>query len=124
MQDYINNIKIIKDGIVTTLDNPITNGRFKIVNGKIVMKEIIPFTKVSDSMYTAEIDGEYMLYGIIVLSGGADLTISINNNQIFKHALTGRSYTVMLPVNGTGTLTINYGKTIKLIDQLSLLTFL
>lgn len=36
MQDYINNIKIIKDGVVTTLDNPTTNGRFKIVNGKIV----------------------------------------------------------------------------------------
>ena len=124
MQDYINNIKIIKDGIVTTLDNPTTNGRFKIVNGKIVMKEVIPFTKVSDSMYTAEIDGEYMLYGIIVLSGTSHLTISINDNQVFDHYLMGRSYTIMLPVNGTGTLTINYGSTIKSIDQLKLWTFL
>lgn len=124
MQDYINNIKIIKDGIVTTLDNPTTNGRFKIVNGKIVMKETIPFTKVSDSMYTAEIDGEYMLYGIIVLSGTSHLTISINDNKIYDHYLMGRSYTIMLPVNGTGTLTINYGSTIKSIDQLKLWTFL
>lgn len=124
MQDYINNIKIIKDGIVTTLDNPTTNGRFKIVNGKIVIKETIPFTKVSDSMYTAEIDGEYMLYGIIVLSGTSHLTISINGNKIYDHYLMGRSYTIMLPVNGTGTLTINYGSTIKSIDQLKLWTFL
>lgn len=91
MQDYINNIKIIKDGIVTTLDNPTTNGRFKIVNGKIVMKETIPFTKVSDGMYTADIDGEYMLYGIIMLSGTSHLTISINDNQVFNHYLMGRS---------------------------------
>ena len=124
MQDYINNIKIIKDGIVTTLDNPTTNGRFKIVNDKIVMKEVIPFTKVSDSMYTADIDGEYMLYGIIMLSGTSHLTISINDNKIYDHYLMGRSYTIMLPVNGTGTLTINYGGTIKSIDQLKLWTFL
>lgn len=124
MQDYINNIKIIKDDIVTTLDNPTTNGRFKIVNGKIVMKETIPFTKVSDSMYTAEIDGEYMLYGIIRTSSTAHLTISINDEQIFDHLLMGRSYTIMLPVNGTGTLTINYGGTIVSMDQLKLWTFL
>lgn len=151
MQNYINNIKIIKDGVVTTLNNPTTNGRFKIVNGKIVMKETIPFTKVSDGMYTAEIDGEYMLYGVISLSdtsnyatprstinyatfinasnyatlrSASHLTISINDNKIYDHYLMDRSYTIMLPVNGTGTLTINYGSTIKSIDQLKLWTFL
>lgn len=124
MQNYISNIKIIKDGVVTTLDNPTTNGRFKIVNGKIVMKEAIPLTKVSDNQYTAEIDGEYIIYGIIRISGYGYLTISLNDDQLFNHYFYSNSYTIILPVKGTGTLTIKYDKTIVSIDQLKLWTFL
>ena len=147
--NYITDIKINKNGVPTLLESPSTNGRVKFVNGKPVLKQTIPLTKVSDLLYTANISGEYILYGIVNFGNAipssdpteddpvddpdpiADnrylFSISINNNIIYTmniHPSFEKDYIVVCPVNGTGTLKITYNGTIMYTDRLLLWTFL
>lgn len=148
--NYITDIKINKDGVPTLIESPSANGRVKFVNGKPVLKQSIPLTKVSDLLYTANISGEYMLYGTVNFGNavpssdptGEDdpvddpdpiadnrhlFSISINDNVIYTlniHPNFEKDYIVVCPVIGLGTLKISYDGTIMYLDRLQLWTFL
>lgn len=137
--NYITDIKINKNGVPTLIETPPTNGRVKFVNGKPVLKQTIPLTKVSDLLYTANISGEYILYGIVnfgnaVPSGDpstiADrslFSIKIDNDVIYTmeiHPSYEKDYIVVCPVIGSGTLKITYAGTVMYVDRLLLWTFL
>lgn len=139
--NYITSIKINKNGVPTLIESPSANGRVKFVNGKPVLKQTIPLTKVSDSIYTANISGEYILYGTVnfgnitpssdeprTITDNRNLfSISINNDVIYTmeiHPSYEKDYIVVCPVIGSGTLSITYAGTIMYVDRLLLWTFL
>lgn len=138
--NYITDIKINKNGVPTLIEAPPANGRVKFVNGKPVLKQSIPLTKVSDLLYTANISGEYILYGIVNFGNAPPssdpstidvnrnlFSISIDNNVIYTmeiHPSYEQDYLVVCPVIGSGTLKIKYAGTIMYVDRLLLWTFL
>lgn len=140
--NYITDIKINKNGIPTFIETPSANGRVKFVNGKPVLKQSIPLTKVSNILYTANISGEYILYGIVnfrnastpssdepsTLAVNTNLfSISINNDVIYTMNIQQsyeKDYVVVCPVIGSGTLKISYAGAIMNVDRLLLWTFL
>lgn len=139
--NYITGIKINKNGDPTLIETPSANGRVKFVNGKPVLKQTIPLTKVSDSIYTANISGEYILYGTVNfgnITQSSDepstiaynrnlFSISINNDVIYTmeiHPSYEKDYIVVCPVIGSGTLNITYAGTMMYVDRLLLWTFL
>ena len=138
--NYITGIKINKNGVPTLIESPSANGRVKFVNGKPVLKQTIPLTKVSDLLYTANISGECILYGIVnfgnatpssdepsTIADRSLFSVSINNDVIYTmeiHPSYEKDYIVVCPVIGSGTLKITYAGTIMYVDRLLLWTFL
>ena len=138
--NYITDIKINKNGVPTLIESPSANGRVKFVNGKPVLKQTIPLTKVSDLLYTANISGECILYGIVnfgnatpssdepsTIADRSLFSVSINNDVIYTmeiHPSYEKDYIVVCPVIGSGTLKITYAGTIMYVDRLLLWTFL
>lgn len=138
--NYITGIKINKNGVPTLIESPPANGRVKFVNGKPVLKQTIPLTKVSDLLYTANISGECILYGIVnfgnatpssdepsTIADRSLFSVSINNDVIYTmeiHPSYEKDYIVVCPVIGSGTLKITYAGTIMYVDRLLLWTFL
>lgn len=138
--NYITDIKINKNGVPTLIESPSANGRVKFVNGKPVLKQTIPLTKVSDLLYTANISGECILYGIVNFGNATPssdepstivdrslFSVSINNDVIYTmeiHPSYEKDYIVVCPVIGSGTLKITYAGTIMYVDRLLLWTFL
>ena len=137
--NYITDIKINKNGVPTLIETPPANGRVKFVNGKPVLKQSIPLTKVSDLLYTANISGEYILYGIVnfgnatpssdpsTIADRSLFSIKIDNDVIYTmeiHPSYEKDYIVVCPVIGSGTLKITYAGTVMYVDRLLLWTFL
>lgn len=138
--NYITDIKINKNGVPTLIESPSANGRVKFVNGKPVLKQTIPLTKMSDLLYTANISGECILYGIVnfgnatpssdepsTIADRSLFSVSINNDVIYTmeiHPSYEKDYIVVCPVIGSGTLKITYAGTIMYVDRLLLWTFL
>ena len=137
--NYITDIKINKSGVPTLIETPPANGRVKFVNGKPVLKQSIPLTKVSDLLYTTNISGEYILYGIVnfgnavpssdpsTIADRSLFSIKIDNDVIYTmeiHPSYEKDYIVVCPVIGSGTLKITYAGTIMYVDRLLLWTFL
>ena len=138
--NYITDIKINKNGIPTLIESPSANGRVKFVNGKPVLKQTISLTKVSDLLYTANISGECILYGIVnfgnatpssdepsTIADRSLFSVSINNDVIYTmeiHPSYEKDYIVVCPVIGSGTLKITYAGTIMYVERLLLWTFL
>ena len=104
MQDYF-----------TALNKPSHNGRIKLVNGCAITKEVIPLTEQSDGTFTATVEDEHILFGMVTGS----LTVVLNDETIYS--ISGyHSSVIVCPVIGSGVLTV----TTSTVDDLYLLTFL